>query len=84
MFSFGKLLFLALMIGTVVLVFGWYRRFERFRTDRVRARTAAVRPQRAVEDMVKCRTCGVYISARGAGDCGQAGCPYRPGGPYRY
>jgi hypothetical protein len=77
MFSFGKLLVLALMIGAVVLAYRWHRRFEQFRAARARSRAAEVRPRLAVEDMVKCQTCGVYIPVHGAGDCGQAGCPYR-------
>jgi len=41
MFSFGKLLVLALMIGAVVVVGRWLRRFERLRTARTRDPTAA-------------------------------------------
>jgi len=77
MFSFGKLLVLALMIGAVVVVGRWLRRFERLRTARTRDRAAAVRPPRAIEDMVKCRTCGVYIPTHGSEDCGRAGCQHR-------
>ncbi len=79
MFSFGKLLTLALMIGLVVMAYRWHRRFEQYRTARARARRAAVRPQPAIEDMIKCRACGVYVPARGARDCGYADCPYRHG-----
>ena len=77
MFSFGKLLTLGLMIGAVVLIYRWHRRFEQFRATRARARAAEVGSQRAIEDMVKCRACGVYVPARGAGDCRYADCPYR-------
>jgi hypothetical protein len=33
-------------------------------------------PGATVEDTVKCRVCGAYVTARGATDCGQSGCPY--------
>lgn len=32
-------------------------------------------PARA-EDMVPCKVCGAYVSARGATACGRADCPY--------
>jgi hypothetical protein len=28
------------------------------------------------EDMVKCRTCGVYVTASGASNCGKPDCPW--------
>lgn len=29
-----------------------------------------------VEDLVKCRQCGSYVSAQGAGNCGKPACPW--------
>jgi hypothetical protein len=28
------------------------------------------------EDMIKCRTCGVYVTASGASNCGKPDCPW--------
>jgi hypothetical protein len=31
-----------------------------------------------VEDLVKCRPCGSYVAAQGAGNCGKPACPWGP------
>src|SRR5579859_6145202 len=33
-------------------------------------------PAIEAEDMVKCRACGVYVTAAGASNCGRADCPW--------
>src|SRR6266481_7944508 len=45
---------------------------------RGQARTQARRggPAIKAEDMVKCRACGVYVTASGASNCGRADCPW--------
>jgi len=45
---------------------------------RDQARTQARRggPAIKAEDMVKCRACGVYVTASGASNCGRADCPW--------
>ena len=54
------------------------RRARDGRAGGARAPSAAARTAEPadVEDTVKCRVCGAYVTARGATDCGQPGCPY--------
>lgn len=83
-FSLSKLI---VLIGVVVAV--WYGfklvgRFQELREAEARRRTEDARrgarttpgARREVEDTVKCRVCAAYVPARGAANCGQAGCPY--------
>jgi uncharacterized protein len=45
---------------------------------RGRAQSQAQRggPAIKAEDMIKCRACGVYVTASGASNCGRADCPW--------
>ncbi len=69
----SKLITLLLLIGAVYMLWQWQRRAERARVDAARA----AEPRIPTETMVKCRSCGVYVPAKGAHDCGYADCPYR-------
>ncbi len=70
----SKLITLLLLIGAVYMLWRWQSRIERTRREAARA---AAEPRVATETMVKCQSCGVYVPARGARDCGKAECPYR-------
>lgn len=91
MFSLPKLIVLVGIITFVWYGFKLVSRFQELREAEARRRardqrtsgaapdTAArgsTEPAANVEDTVKCRVCGAYVTARGATDCGQAGCPY--------
>jgi len=73
MFSIGKLVMLAALIGAVLLAYRWFHRLEKLRE---RARRAAAQPRLVTEEMVKCKVCGVYVPARGTRTCGYADCPF--------
>lgn len=67
-------LFLLLLIGGLV----WYamRWFNAAPPRTGQRPSGSPPPQRAIQDLVACRTCGTYVAA-GAG-CGRADCPQRP------
>lgn len=70
-FSFMKLIVLLAVIAVVLLgyrYFGSRRPVDDKRESRGRE---------SVEDMERCPTCGDYVSARSARNCGREGCPYR-------
>ena len=73
MFSIGKVLMLAALIGAVLTAYRWLRRVEKLRE---RAARTAVQPRLVTEEMIKCKVCGVYVPARGARNCGYADCPF--------
>ncbi|MDB5411407.1 MAG: hypothetical protein JWL84_6319 [Rhodospirillales bacterium] len=82
--SFGKLLVLALLILAIWYGFKYAGRVEQVRQAVKRARAAAAGQQRGggaqrlqAEDMVKCRACGTYVAAHGAGKCGRTDCPWQ-------
>ena len=73
MLSFNKLLLLALV---VVLVFYGIRLLTRLERARAapqapspRRRTRGPAPAEATLDLVKCSTCGAYVSGREPHDC---------------
>ena len=81
--GFPKLLTLALLVLAVWFATRWIQRVNAIRAAMARheaeLRTAGRPGGRAVpaaEDMVKCRSCGVYVSPRGAAACGRPDCPY--------
>ncbi|HUC63745.1 MAG TPA: hypothetical protein VMF53_17515 [Alphaproteobacteria bacterium] len=90
-FSLPKLVVLIGIITFVWYGFKLVGRFQELREAEARRRARGPRqaaPPRDtaaaaraaepmdVEDTVKCRVCGAYVTTRGATDCGQAGCPY--------
>ncbi len=88
----GKLFLLVLLILVIWYGFKYVNRAEEVRqTFKRAARDAAARSQARTqgrgqarrggpaikaEDMVKCRACGVYVTASGASNCGRADCPW--------
>jgi uncharacterized protein len=90
MFSFSKLLLLALVIGAVWYGWRWFQRVDAVRREQLRRqaapqptaasprRDAQPEPVRSVpaEDMEKCPECGAYVAPRSAVSCGRTGCPY--------
>ncbi len=86
MFSFSKLLLLALLTGIVWFGWRWLQRVDTVRRGQVR-RQAAPSPyhnQRVepaggphtAQDMEKCPECGAYVAPHSAIACGRPGCPY--------
>jgi hypothetical protein len=79
----GKLFLLVLLILVIWYGFKYVNRVEEIRRTLKRAareaasRSAARRtPTLKAEDMVKCRSCGVYVTVTGATNCGRADCPW--------
>jgi len=80
-FSLSKLVVLVGVVVAVVYGAKLLNRFQELRqagaARRMNARArAGGKAAPHVEETVKCRLCGAYVAARGAGDCGQPGCPY--------
>lgn len=80
-FSFSKLLLLALLIFIVWTAFKYMRRVEAIRRvlrDEMQRRRATRRPPPLpAEDLVSCPSCGAYVAARSASNCGRPDCPWR-------
>lgn len=77
MLSMQKLLVLALILLAVWYGFKWIGRLDAARRSSVRQdRSNASSRRVAAEDMVKCPSCAVYVSPRGASACGRPDCPY--------
>ena len=83
--SFQKPLVLAIAIAIVWYGFKFLGRLKETRAAEARKRDlnsedrgnpAAVREQLDVEETVQCPTCGSYVPAQGARNCGKTGCPY--------
>jgi uncharacterized protein len=83
--SFQKLLVLALVVAIVWYGFKFLGRLKQTREAEARQRDlhsaddknpASVGGSLDVEETVQCRTCGAYVPAHGATNCGKAGCPY--------
>lgn len=78
--SVGKFLLLALIVYAVWTGFKFVSRVEAVRRamhDELRRRQKAQRPRALeAEDLTKCGTCGAYVAARSAGNCGRADCPW--------
>lgn len=90
--SLPKLILLILIVAAVWYGFRFLGTIERARKQAEQAmRQAAARQQGArqaagrartnpdlsrVEDMVKCRACGAYVSARQPARCGRTDCPF--------
>ena len=83
--SFQKLIVLAIAIAIVWYGFKFLGRLKETRAAEARKRDlkdddrrnpAAVREQLDVEETVQCPTCGSYVPAQGAVNCGKTGCPY--------
>jgi hypothetical protein len=80
----GKLILLILVILVIWYGFKYVNRVEEVRQAfKKAARDAAARSQARrgtptikAEDMVKCRSCGVYVTASGATNCGRPDCPW--------
>ncbi len=71
---------LILLIAILTAVWYGFRFIGRLAAERraLQRQARQNRPARhAVEDMVKCRLCGDYVPASGAGSCARAGCPSR-------
>jgi len=82
-FSLSKLIVLIGMILAVWYGFKLIGRFQELREFEARRRAKEKRDERMqagatreIEDTVKCRVCGSYVTTRGATNCGQPGCPY--------
>ena len=75
--SLGKLAALIIVIFAVWMAFRWLQRAHQIREAGTRRdRVAAL----GAEQTVRCASCGVFIVARTAGDCGRAGCPFAKAG----
>lgn len=74
MFSFWKLLLLALVIGGVWAGITIYKRNQRQREIN-EARAKPPPPNVGHIKTVACRVCGTYIPERGAQRCERADCP---------
>lgn len=81
--SFGKLVLLIIVILVVWYGYKYVARLEQIRQALYRARRAAeaqrqggAPPRLKAEDMVKCRACGAYVAAEGAGRCSRGDCPW--------
>jgi uncharacterized protein len=83
--SLAKLIVLVGIILVVWYAFKFAARVQEVREAEARRQTTHRRAtprgeerhaSEEVEDMVKCRVCGAYVPVRGAGNCGQADCPY--------
>ena len=88
--SLPKLLILIGIIVVVWYVFRFLGQVDRARQQAAReaAKAAAARGHRRttaresqggvaqVEDMVKCRTCGAYVTVRSPSRCGRNDCPF--------
>jgi uncharacterized protein len=84
--GFSKLVVLIAILLVVWYGFKIVGQLDRARKEALRARgqaprsagrrTAAATPERAVEDMVKCRVCGTYIAARRPSRCSRSDCPW--------
>jgi hypothetical protein len=77
----AKLLLLLVLIGIVWVGFRFTSRVDAIRRtvrEELKRRQQGQRPPRKIEaeDLVKCATCGAYVSAQGAVSCGRADCPY--------
>jgi len=79
-FSLTKLLFTAAVIVLIWYGFKWLRRVqdERDRQDRERLKGGSTgrRGDPDAETMIKCPTCGTYLSAASPRSCGKPDCPY--------
>jgi uncharacterized protein len=75
--SIGKIL---VFVAIIALVWFGFRLIGRL--DKARQQTARkAAPERgkassAVEETVRCPVCDAFVAARGATNCGRAGCPY--------
>jgi uncharacterized protein len=72
--GFGKLLLLVLIVVAV-----WYGFKFVGRLDRKRKRDLAEKKNKDIDSigkMDKCPTCGTYVVADRARNCGRQGCPY--------
>jgi uncharacterized protein len=90
--SISKLIVLAAVIAAVWYGFKWISRMDKVRRDeaerdrldaskrRAEADRASAAPTPAAaggaEDMVGCVTCGTFVLASAARNCGKARCPY--------
>ena len=71
--SLGKIAALIIVIFAVWMVYRWLQRANRITDkDTRRSRVGSI----SAEQTVRCASCGVFIVARTAGDCGRAGCPF--------
>jgi hypothetical protein len=71
--SLGKIAALIIVIFAVWMVFRWLQRAHQIRDAGTRrSRVGSI----SAEQTVRCASCGVFIIARTAGDCGRAGCPF--------
>ena len=89
-FSITKLIFTVVIIAAVWYGFKWLDRLGRERWGKLdasgRGRGAGGtggtggevrRPVEQAAEMEKCRVCGIYVAADGAGSCERSDCPYR-------
>lgn len=89
-FSLQKLLFTGIVIAAIWYGFKWIGRLQerndalsRERARRMKAEDAlnksagsGGRATPEVEEMIECPTCGAFVPAVGARNCGKSGCPY--------
>jgi uncharacterized protein len=77
MFGFTKILVLGAIVIAVWYGFKFIGRLDqRRKRELADARRTKADAAEDVGEMVKCRTCGVFVAARGAGNCGRGDCPY--------
>ncbi len=82
-FSLTKLLFTIAVVFIIWNGFKWYARMQMMgnRDDDDRLHRSAKpgtgsRSEPITEKMVKCSTCGAYVTSRGASSCGRDDCPH--------
>jgi uncharacterized protein len=75
--SIGKILVFVAIIAIVWFGFRLIGRLDKARQQAAR-KPAPERTKAgpAVEETVRCRVCDAFVAARGATNCGRAGCPY--------
>ncbi len=86
-FSIQKILFTVAAIAIIWWGFKWLGRVQAQKKELAREKarrmkregtrgSSAKGAEPAVEEMIECPECGVFVAASGARHCGKADCPY--------
>ncbi|MEK9672780.1 MAG: hypothetical protein VW268_09805 [Rhodospirillaceae bacterium] len=85
-FSIQKVLFTVAAIALVWYGFKWLGRVQARRNELAREQARRMREEAKsgvargsapeVEEMVECSTCGSFVAAQGAKNCGKPDCPH--------
>ena len=70
----SKIVLLILLVWALWFAMRWVNRAVPPPRRRPAGAGPGAGPQRAIEDLVACRTCGAYVAA-GASSCGRSDCP---------